>query len=124
APWLGRLLSPEAVGLERGLQPGRVRARAQPGVNLHGGGEGGPGLAAVVDIYEKPGRRLHGLRPRQRPADLLVALRRGEQPRAVTVEQAAAVQRVRLPVRDLRPGREGLDAAGERLREAHVAGFG
>ena len=40
------------------------------------------------------------------------------------VEQAAAVQRVRLPVRDLRSGGEGFGVAGERLRGAQVAGLG
>ena len=40
------------------------------------------------------------------------------------VEQAAAVQRVRLPVRDLRFGGERLGVAREGLRGAQVAGLG
>ena len=121
---LGVRPASDAVGAEGGLQPGDVGGRAQRGVDLHGAGERGPCLVAVVGVDEVPGRRLQCLRPRQRPAGLVIALRGGEQPGAVVVEQAAAVQRVRLPVRDLRLGREGVGAAGERLRGAQVAGLG
>ena len=40
------------------------------------------------------------------------------------VQQAAAVQRVRLPVRDLRFGGERGGLARQGLRGAHVAGLG
>ena len=123
APVLGVRPAPDAVGAERGLQPGDVRGRAQRGVDLHGAGERGPRLAAVVGVDEVPGRRLQRLRPLQRPAGLVVALRGREQPGGVVVQQAAAVQRVRLPVRDLRSGGEGVGLAGEGLRGAQVAGL-
>src|SRR5271166_2197377 len=40
--------APDAVGAERGLQPGDVRGSAEGGVDLHGPGERIPRLAAVV----------------------------------------------------------------------------
>ena len=107
-----------------GLQPGDVRGRAQRGVDLHGRGERGPRLDPVVGVDEVPGRRLQRLRPLQRPAGVLVALRRREQPGGIAVEQAAAVQRVRLPVRDLRSGGERVGVARQGLRGAQVAGLG
>ena len=74
-PVLGVRPAPDAVGAERGLQPGDVGGRAQRGVDLDGRGEGGPRLVAVVGVDEVPGGRLQRLGPQQRPAGVLVALR-------------------------------------------------
>ena len=116
--------APDAVGAERGLQPGHVRGRAQGGVDLHGPGERIPRLAAVVGVDEVLGGRLQRLRAQQRPAGVVITLRGREQPGGIMVQQAAAVQRVRLPVRDLRFGGERGGLTREGLRGAQVAGLG
>ena len=79
------------MGAERGLQPGDVRGRAQGGVDLHGLGERGPRLVAVVGVDEVPGGRLQRLGPQQRPAGVVVALRGRQQPGGIMVQQAAAI---------------------------------
>ena len=115
-PVLGVRPAPYAVGPERSLQPGNVRGRAQQVVDLHGIGEGGPGLATIAGLDEVPGGRLQRLGPQQRAAAGLIALGGREQPGGVMVQQATAVQRVGLPVRDLRFGgeRDGLAREGPR----------
>ena len=75
APWCLRRVAlccvpaPDAVGTERGLQPGDVRGRAWGGIDLHGLSERGPRLAAVCDaelvLLQSGGRRLI-TRPRLR----------------------------------------------------------
>ena len=62
-PVLGVRPAPDAVGAERGLQPGDVRGRAQEGVDLHGTAECAARLAAVGGTDELFGGRLQRLRP-------------------------------------------------------------
>src|SRR6266571_5804523 len=78
----------------------------------------------LLSAEEVPCGRLQRLRRQQRPAGGAVPLRGGEQPGRVVVPQAAAIQRVRLPVRDLRPLGQGRGVAGEIPRGAQVAGLG
>ena len=58
------------------------------------------------------------------PAGLAITFRGREQPGGIVLQQAAAVQRVRLPVRDLRFGGERGGLAREGLRGVQVAGLG
>jgi hypothetical protein len=51
---LGVRPAPDAVGAERGLEPGDVRGGAQVGVDLGSPGERVPRLAAVVGVEETP----------------------------------------------------------------------
>jgi hypothetical protein len=122
-PVPGARPEPDAVGAECGLEPGDVGGRAQGGVDLHGGSERGPCLTAVAGAEEFPCGRLERFRSQQRPAGVLIPLGGREQPGGVVLEQPAAVQRVGVPVRDLRPGREGSGLAGEGLRRGQVAGL-
>ena len=97
--------------------------RAQRRVDLHGRGERGPGLAAVAGVDELPRR------PPPAPWPAAAAgPRRHSAPRrpaagGILVQQPAAVQRVRLPVRDLRPGGECVGLAGEGPRGVQIAGL-
>ncbi len=116
--------APDAASPERGLEPGDVRDRAQGGVGLHGPGEHGPRLAEVAGVGELPGRRLQRLRLLQRPAGVVVPFRGREQPGGLMIQQAAAVQRIGLLMRDLRSGGEGDGPAREVLGGAQVASGG
>ncbi len=109
------------MGPERRLEAGDVRRRAQRRVDLHGPGERVPRLTAIAGVDEVPRGRLQGLGPQQRPARVVIALRGREQPGGVMVEQSAAVQRVGLPVRDLRLGGERVGLARQGLHGPEVA---
>jgi hypothetical protein len=78
----------------------------------------------VVGVDEVHDRCLQCLRPLKRAAGVIIAFCGCQQPGRVVVQQAAAVQRVRLPVRDLRSGCEGVGLAGQELRGTRVAGLG
>ena len=121
---LGVRAAPYAVGTERGLQPGDVRGRAQVGVDLHGTGERSARLVAVAVLDELPGGRLQRLGPQQRAPGLVITLRGGQQPWGIPIQQPAAVESIRLPVRDLRSGGQGDGVTGEGLGNAEVAGLG
>jgi len=82
------------------------------------------GLGAVASVEEVPGRRFQRFGPQQQPAGLAIAVGRRQQPGTVMAEQAAAVQRVRLPVRDVRSGGELCGAVGEDVAGGQVAGLG
>jgi len=123
-PVLGVRPAPDAVGAEGGLDPGYVRGRAQGGVDLHGPGERVPRLAAVAGVDEVPGGRLQRLRAQQGPSRFVITLCRGEQPGGIMVQQTAAIERVRLPVGDLRFGGERGGLARDSLRGLRVAGLG
>ena len=58
----------DAVGAERGLQPGHVCGRAQGGVDLHSAGERIPRLAPVAGVDEVHSGRLQRLGRQQGPA--------------------------------------------------------
>src|SRR5690348_3476177 len=83
------------------MQPGEVRGRAESGIGLPGAGEGGAGLVALTGLGERFRGRLQGLRSLERSAGVVIALRSLDQPSSVVVQQGAAVQAVRLPMRDL-----------------------
>jgi len=76
-----------------------------------------------VGVDEVP-RRLQCLRLLQRPAGVVITLRGRQQPGGVAVQEAAAVQCVRLSVRDLRFGGQRGGVAREGLRGVQVAGLG
>src|SRR5208283_4576379 len=116
--------APDAVGAERGLQPRDIRGRAEEGVDLRGEGERLPRLAAVVGVDVLSSGRLQRLRPGQWPPGVVITLRGREQPGSIMVQQAAAIERVRLPMRYLRFGGERGGLARQGLRGAHVAGLG
>ena len=107
------------MGPERGLEPGHVPGRTQRGVNLHGFGEGGASLAAVTGIEEGLSRCLQRFCLLKRPTGIGITLRSREQPGAILVQQAATVERIRVPVRDLRFGRKGVGVACEGLRSTN-----
>jgi len=69
----------------------------------------------VAGVEELSRGRLQRLGRQQRPAGLGVALGGGQQPGGIMIEQAAAIQRVRLPVRDLRAGGQGRGVARQGL---------
>ena len=115
---LGVRPAADAVVAERGPQPGDVRGGAQRGIDLHGTGDRRPRLAAVASADEVRGRRLQRLGLHQRPAGLVITLRGREQAGGVVVQQAVAIDRIRLPVRDLRSGGQGGGLACEGLRGA------
>ena len=113
----------DTVNAEYGLEPGHVRGRAQAVVDLYGAGERSARLASVVGVDEVPGRRLQCLRLLQGLAGVFMAFC-SCQPPGGTVQQAAAVEGVRLPVRDIRFGREGVGLAGQDLTGTQFAGLG
>jgi hypothetical protein len=96
------------------LQSGHVRGRTEGGVDLHGAGERIPCRAAVAGVDKVHSGRLQRLGRQQGPTGVVVALGGREQPGSIMIEQAAAIERVRLPVRDLRFGSEcgGLACEG------------
>ena len=84
-------------------------------------GECGPGLAELAGGDELPGGCLQRLRPLQRPSGVAVTVRGREQPGGVVIQQAAAVERVRLAVRDLGSSGVQVGAVRNGLCSAQVA---
>jgi len=74
-------------------------------------------------VQKVPGGGFQRFGPQQRPAGVAVPFRGRQQPGGVLVDQAAAVQCVRLPVRDLRSGGEPGGMACEGGRGGQVAGL-
>ena len=120
---LGVRPAPDAVSAERGLQPGDVRGSAQGGIDLHGAGECGPCLATVASVDEPRGRCLQRFRLQQWPGGVVIPVRRSEKPGGIAVQQPTAIERVRLPMRDLRLAGEGGGVARDGPCGAHVAGL-
>src|SRR5215469_11812640 len=95
------------MSTERRLEPRDVRGCTQRGVDLYRADEGGPARVAIVGADELSRSRLQRLCRQQRTAGVAVVLRSDKQQAGIVIEQATAIQRVRPPVRDLRPVGEG-----------------
>jgi hypothetical protein len=59
---LGVRAAADAVATELRQHPGHVRRGAELGVDVHGTGERGPGLAAIVGADKLSGRRFQRFR--------------------------------------------------------------
>ena len=78
----------------------------------------------VADASELGSGGFQRLGARQRPSGVPVALCGREQPGGVMVQQAATVERGRLPMRDLQPSSQGFGLPGKITCGAQVPGLG